>query len=158
MQSAITAGSMRIEQVMMFLPGFFHSFANLLVGICSSRNLSGNVSMRTAIQVKHTSKVARITHVHSVGNGCNGWAGIIFTCLQVLIEYIVAIVGSNKTFDRQAHLFAEQSGCDVSEVSARNTNHGIIGFSGTLQLCISIEIIECLRQEAGYIDRIGGSQ
>ncbi len=58
------------------LPGFFYSFADLLVGICRSRNLSGNVGMRTAVQVKHTGKVARIAYVHSIGNGCNGGRGL----------------------------------------------------------------------------------
>ena len=114
--------------------------------------------MRTAIQIKHTGKVTRVTYVHSISDSCDGWPGIIFTCLQVLIKYIVAIVGSNKTFDRQAHLLSKQAGCDVTKVSARYTNHCIIGFSGTLQLGIGIEIIECLRQKTSHIDRIGGGQ
>ena len=114
--------------------------------------------MRTIIQIKYTGKVARISHVHSVSNCCNRRTGIVFTCLQILIENIVAVVGSNETLHGQSHFLSEQSCGDISEVSARYTDDGVIRFSDTLQLSVCIEIIKCLRQETGYIDGIGRSQ
>ena len=114
--------------------------------------------MRTSVQIEHTGKVTRIAHVHGVGNGSNGRTGTVFTGLQILIENIITVVGGNKTLHRQAHLFAKQSGCDISEVSARYTDHCIVRLSGTFQLGVCIEIIKRLRKKTGYIDGISGSQ
>ena len=114
--------------------------------------------MRTAIQVEHTGKVARITHIHRIGNGGNGRTGIVLSCLQILIENIILIVGGDKTADGQAHLFAEQACSNVTKVSARHTDDGILCPAGLLQLRIGIKVIECLRQETCHVDRVSRGQ
>ena len=89
---------MRVEQIMMFFPSLFHSFPDLLVGIGSSRNLGRDSGMRTFIQIEYTGKVARVAYVHGVSDGCDRWTRVVFACLQILVEYIVTVVGCNETF------------------------------------------------------------
>ena len=60
--------------------------------------------------------------------------------------------------DWQAHLMAEESGCDVTEVTARHADDQLVSQALLLHAGVCIEIVECLRQEAGYIDRVGRSQ
>ena len=52
----------------------------------------------------------------------------------------------------------EESGCDVTEVTARHTDYQLVGQTLLLHAGVGIEIVECLRQEAGHIDRVGRSQ
>ena len=49
----------------------------------------------------------------------------------------------------------EESGCDVAEVAARHADNQLVSETLLLHAGIGIEIIECLRQEAGYVDRVG---
>ena len=53
---------------------------------------------------------------------------------------------------------AEESGCDVTEVTARYADDQLVCQALLLHAGVCIEIVECLRQEAGYIDRVGRSQ
>ena len=52
----------------------------------------------------------------------------------------------------------EESGCDVTEVTARHTDYQLVGQTLLLHAGVGVEIVECLRQEAGHIDRVGRSQ
>ena len=60
--------------------------------------------------------------------------------------------------DWQAHLMTEESGCDVTEVTARYADDQLVCQALLLHAGVCVEIVECLRQEAGYIDRVGRSQ
>ena len=53
---------------------------------------------------------------------------------------------------------AEETGCDVTEVTARHTDYQLVGQALLLHAGVCIEIVECLRQETGHIDRVGRSQ
>ena len=114
--------------------------------------------MIVVIQCQYTSKITGIAHIHRIGNGSDGRTGIILSGLQVLIEYVIAVVGRYKTLHRQTHALAEQTGRYIAKVTARHTYHHIIRLTFFLQLCVGIEIIECLRQETGHVNRICRSQ
>ena len=98
-QGTVSASPVRVEQVVMFFPGFFYRFANLLVSVSRTRNLGRDSGMRIAVQVDYTGKITRVTYIHSIGNRSNGGTGIVLACLQVLIEDIITVVGGNKTLD-----------------------------------------------------------
>ena len=85
--------------------------------------------MTASIKIEHTRKVARIAHIHSIGNGSYRRTWSINSGLQILIEDIVTVIGSNETLHRQSHTFTKQSGSDISKVTARNTDNGIIRFA-----------------------------
>ena len=48
--------------------------------------------MIVVIQCQYTSKITGIAHIHRIGNGSDGRTGIILSGLQVLIEYVIAVV------------------------------------------------------------------
>ena len=86
-QGTVSASPVRVEQVVMFFPGFFYRFANLLVSVSRTRNLGRDSGMRIAVQV------------HGIGDGLLARLWIVLACLQVLIEDIITVVGGNKTLD-----------------------------------------------------------
>ena len=52
-----------------------------------------------------------------------------------------------------------EEGCaDIAEVTAWDTHHEIVGLTQCLHPGVGIEIIECLWQETGDIDGVGGSK
>ena len=157
-KGTITASSVRVEQIACFPIGFLHCFTNLFICIGRTRDFHCNGSMIVVIQCQYTSKITGIAHIHRIGNGSDGRTGIILSGLQVLIEYVIAVVGRYKTLHRQTHALAEQTGRYIAKVTARHTYHHIIRLTFFLQLCVGIEIIECLRQETGHVNRICRSQ
>ena len=157
-QSAEAASSVRVEQIMVFLPHFPHSFGNLLVGISGTADFSRDGGMATSIKVEYTGKVARVAHIHRVGNGSDAGTRRINARLQVLEENVIAVVGSDKAFHGQSHTLPEESGSDVTEVTAGYTHDGIVSLAGTFQLSIGIKVIERLRQETRHVDGIGAGQ
>jgi len=75
-----------------------------------------------------------------------------------LIEYVVTVIGCYETLHRQSHTFAEQTCRYITEVTAWHADYGISGLSRPLQLRISIEIVESLRQETRHINGVGAGQ
>ena len=114
--------------------------------------------MAASVKVEYTGKVARVAHIHRVGNGGNTGTRRINTRLQILEEDIIAVIGSDKAFHGKSHTLAEEAGSDVTEVTAGYTHDGIASLAGTFQLSIGIKVIECLRQETRHVDGIGTGQ
>ena len=111
--------------------------------------------MRVGIQIQDAGKVARIAYVHRVCNGLHTCLRRVCASEQIVIEYIVGIVCGNEAFDRKPHPVSEKSGGYIAEIAARHTDHELRCLSESLHTGVGIEIIECLRQESGHIDRVG---
>ena len=54
--------------------------------------------MFSPIEVDDTCEVTRVTHVHSIGDSSLAWLWVIDTRLKILIEDVVGIIGSDKSF------------------------------------------------------------
>ena len=80
--------------------------------------------------------------------------GCISSCIQVFQEYVVTVVCRYETLDREPHPIGEQSGGDVSEITTRHANNQLVRFSQLVQLSVSVEIVERLGQETGYVDGV----
>ena len=107
------------------------------------------------VQVDDACEVRGITYVHSVGQRLYRSLGLVLACLQVFIEDVVGVVGSNEALDGQSHSVAEQCRADVAEIAAGHTHHEIVGFSQSLDSCVGVEVVERLRKEAGHVDGVG---
>ncbi len=83
-----------------------------------------------------------------------------YTCQSAVlfVEDVVGVVGCDEAIDWQSHLMTEESGCDVTEVTARYTDDQLVSQALLLHAGVCIEIVECLEARAGYIDRVGRSQ
>ena len=91
-KGTITASSVRVKQIACFPIGFLHCFTNLFICIGRTRDFHCNGSMIVVVQCQYTSKITGIAHIHRIGNGSDGRTGIILSGLQVLIEYVIAVV------------------------------------------------------------------
>ena len=131
---------------------------DLLVGVGAARNLCGNLLVRFVVKSKNAGKVARVTHVHCIGDGLDRWFRRVNTRLEVLIENVVFVVGCDETADRHSHPFAEESSRDISEVSGWNADDDIVFLPQLVELCYSIEVVECLREETSHVDGVGRCQ
>ena len=158
LQCTETACAMRVEQVMLICPNILHSFGYLFVRISSTAYLGRDSCMATAIEVEHTGKVTRIAHIHGIGYRSDAGSRRINTRLQILIEYVVTVVGCYETLYRQSHAFTEQTGRYITEIAAWHTDYGIGSLTRPLQLRISIKIVESLRQETCHINGVGAGK
>ena len=149
---------MRIEHVACLLVAFLHGGSNLVVAISSSRYVVADFGMRRLVKVEYACKVAWVAHVHSVSYSLNTCLWRINARKQIVVEDVVGIVGCNKMLYWQSHALRKESGCDIAEVATWHTDSQVVCFAQLLSLCIGIEIIECLRQEACHVDRIGRSK
>ena len=114
--------------------------------------------MTLAIEIVDACEVRGIAHVHCIGQCLLRGLGLILASLQILVEDIVGIVGSNESLDGESHLVTKEGCADVAKVATWNAHHQIVSLALSLHSCVSIEVIECLRQETGHVDTIGRCQ
>ena len=122
-QSTMAASTMRVEQVTV---GFIHTaylVGNLLVGVGGTADVLTDSRMTVIVECQHTGKVTGVAHIHRIGNGGNAGTRGVLSCLQVVVENVVAVVGGNETTDGKAHALAEQTCGDVAEVAAGHTTN-----------------------------------
>ena len=146
---------MRVKYILGVIVALLHGLCYLIVLVGGTADIGCDGIMIALVEIIDAGEIAWVAYVHCVGNGCLAWLRFVLTCLQVVVENIVGIVGCDEAVDRQAHLVTEQTGCDITEVSAWYTDYQLVCQSFLLHTCIGIEIVECLRQEASYIDRVG---
>ena len=155
---------MRVEGIARLLITLAHGLLNLCVTIGGTTDQTADTLVALAVEVVDTGEVRRVTHIHRIGEGLHGRFRLVLSCLQILIEDIVGIIGGYETLDGQSHGMTEQSGTDISEITRWHTHHEfflnfyIITFSSFyifLHAGIGIEIVECLWQETGDIDAVG---
>ena len=108
-----------------------------------------------AVEVQDACEVRRVAHVHGVGQRLYGGTRLVLARLQVFIEDVVGIVGSNESLDGQSHLVSEQCRADVAEVSAGYTHHQLVCQSQCFHAGIGIEVVESLRQKTCHVDAVG---
>ena len=53
---------------------------------------------------------------------------------------------------------SEEGGTDITEVAAGHAHHQVIGLALFLHPGIGVEVVECLWQETGHVDRVGRCQ
>ena len=155
LQSLIAAGSVGVEHVARLLIAAAHGVGNLLVAIGGTADETADALVRLAIEVVDACEVRRVTHIHRVSQRLNGRTRIVLASLQVLVEYVVGIVGSDETADGQSHLVTEQSSTNVAEVATGNAHDDVVSQAKSLNAGDGIEIVECLGQEAGHVDGVG---
>ena len=149
---------MRIQQITCLTIDTPDHRCNLFIGESATAHLFANGLMRVAClaeEIQNAGKIARIAHIHRVGDGLYRRPRRILAALQVVQKDIVAVVGRNETLDRQSHPLGKESRCNVAEVTARHGNHHFVCLAQAIQLCIRVEIVEGLRQETSHVDRIG---
>ncbi len=146
---------MRVEQVAVPFVDAAYGLPYYLVGEAIAADLAANLLVAAIKEVKDTGKIARIAHIHSVGNGCHGGARRVDGGLEVVEEHVVAVVGCDEMFHRQSHPVGKKSGGDVPEVPAGNGNDKAVRLSHAVELGIGVEIVERLREETGNIDGVG---
>ena len=121
----IAAGTMRIKNVARLLIALAHRGTNLFVAIGGTVDQIGDAMMGghirqlavLAVEIEDTGEVGWIAYVHGIGKGLDRGLGTVLACLQIVVEHIIGIVGSNEAFDGQSHLMAEERSTDVAEVA-----------------------------------------
>ena len=157
-KSTVAARPMRVEKITGRSPRLRNRLANLFVRIGSAGNIGGNGGMGISVEVDDTGEIARIAHVHGIGDGGDGRTGSVCAGLQIPVKNIVAVVGGDETLHGKPHLLGKQSGGNIAEIAARHANNHILRFSDTFQLRVRIEVIEGLGKKAGHIDGVGGGE
>ena len=151
----VAAGSVGVEEIARTAVGGGHGVGNLPVGIGGTTDEVADGLVRVSVEVKYAGKVARVAHIHGIGDSLHRGARTVLACLQVLVEDIVAVVGGNEALDGEPHTVGKESGTEVTEVAAGHTDDQPVGLALTLHLGIGIEVVERLREEAGHIDGVG---
>ena len=164
-QGAVAAGTMGIQDVSVLFVASCHSFFDLCVFIGRAADLLPDGLPRLVVEIVDSGEIARRSYVHCIGYGLDAGLWFVPTILQEFEEHVIGIVGCDKSFHRQSHFLTEESGADIAEVAAwcADDEVGVFGIQRCHSMCLpdssdlrcSMEIIECLRQEAGHVDRIG---
>ena len=149
---------MRVEQVSGSFQRVGQDRTDPVVAVPCAADVGPDRVDRLAVQIQHAHEITRIAHVHRIGQRSDRRPRHVNARNQVLQENVVAVVGRDETFYRQSHPFGEQAGRDVAEITARNADYDLPVLPCPAHLRVSVEVVECLRQEAGYVDRIGRSQ
>ena len=133
---------MGIQQITMPVPYGPNLLRNLCIVIRRPAHVSDDRLVTVRVQGEDTGEIARVAHIHGIGQRGNTGPRRITTGLQVLIKDIVPIVGGDILIDRQTHLLRQQAGRQIPEVSAGNAGDkaGIRLF----QTSIGMEIIKRL--------------
>ena len=149
-QCQIGTGSMRIKQIPIRFIYLTNSLTDLIIRISSTRYQCTYLIDIAIKQSLDSCKIAGCSYVHGIGNSGNGRSRMVSTCLQILIEDIIAIVRGNEPANRKSHLPSHQTCSQIAKVSTGYTYHQLVGHP--LHLCISIEIIKRLRYQSTQID------
>ena len=160
-QCLIAAGTVRVEQIAVVFIYVSDCILDIFVGEAVAVDPLAYLLMFITVaveQIHDTGKVAWIAYIHCVGDGGNGRTRRINTRIQIFQEYVVAIIGCDEVLDRQSHPTGEKAGGDISEVTAGDGDHQVVGLTYLVQLGIRIEVIERLRKETGYVDGVGRGQ
>lgn len=125
LECTVAAGTVWVEDVARLFIALAHSLTYLLVAVGSTADERGDALVGLfwrkltvlAVEVDDASEVRWIAHVHRVGQRLYGRLRFVTTGLQVVIEHVVGVVGSDESLDGQAHLVTEEGGTDVAEVA-----------------------------------------
>ena len=154
-QGLIAACAVRVEDVVILVVAPAHGLAYLPVAVRGTAHQTRNLPPVALEEVVDTGEVARVAHVHGVGNGLDAWARTVFAGQQIPVNDVVGIVGSDEALHGQSHFSAEYGCCDVAEVAARYAYYVSVLLADALQLCVGVEIVERLRKEACHVDGVG---
>ena len=158
LEGTIAAGAVRIQEV----AGFGQALADCGYDRSVAHDRAGDVlpdfRPLMAVQVQDAGEVTGITHVHRVREGADAGHRHIGARLQVVEEYVVAVVRGDEPMDGKAHPTGHERGAEVAEVSARDADHQLVSLAQARELRIAVEIVEGLRKEAGDIDAVGRCQ
>jgi len=154
-KSLVSAGSVRVEDVVVGFVAMAHGVANLLVCVGGATHQAAYLLPVGMEEVGDAGEVARVAHVHGVGYGLDAWARGVIACLQVLAYYVVGVVGGNESLNGEPHLACEDGCRDVSEIAAWHADHEVVRHAHALELCVGMEVIERLGEEACHIDGVG---
>lgn len=106
--------------------------------------------MRIAVQVVTRAKLLGSPTSIALAIVAMGGTGIVLACLQVLIEDMaLRLLLAIKRLMGNPIFFPNNPAVIFPKFPLGTTNHSISRFSGTLQLGVSIEIIECLQAGSG---------
>ena len=116
-QSLIAAGTMGVQDIARLAIALAHGLAYLVVCIGGAADEAADALVALAVEVVDSCEVRRVAHVHGIGQRLHAGLRLILARLQVFVEDVVGVVGSNEALHRQSHLVAEESGADVAEVA-----------------------------------------
>ena len=123
LQGTIATCAMGVEDIACFRITLTHGLTDLFVTIRGTADKTADSLMALAIEVVDTCEVGGITHIHRIGKSLHGSFRLVLPCLQVFIEDVVGIIGSNEPHDRQSHLVSEQGRADIAEVTTGHTDN-----------------------------------
>ena len=158
LQGAVGTGAVGVKQVTRCIVGFLHRPGYLFVSVPRAGDVGSHLLHPVVIQLADAGEVARVAHVHGVGDGRDGGTRLVVTRLQVTVEDVVAVVGGDEALDGQPHLLGKQSGGDVAEIPAGDADDHLVRLAQLLHPGVRLEVVERLRQEAGDVDGVGGRQ
>ena len=147
--------AVRIEQVAVTRLHIPDGFADGTVPIRIAADILTDGLMRVAVQIGDAHEIARVAHIHGIGDGRHRRARFVEAGTDVFGEHVVDIGAGDEMPDRQTGPLGDQPGADIAEVAARHAaDHlRLVG-----HLRIAVIIVERLRQQAGQVDRIGRRQ
>ena len=74
-------------------------------------------SVILTVEIDDTGEVRGIAYIHCICQSLHAGLGLVLARLQIFIDDIICIVGSNEALDGQAHRMTEQSGTDIPEIA-----------------------------------------
>ena len=98
---------MWVANIVIFFVNLANSLSDFFIRVGGSADFGRDFVVIAFVKVVNTGKVARVAHIHRVGDGLNGWTRIVNTCLQIIVEDVIGVVGGYEPFDWQPHVKAE---------------------------------------------------
>ena len=72
---------MRVAQIACVFIHLLDGLCDLLVGVGGSADIFTNLLVALTVKVVYKGVVLRVAYVHGIGDGLNGWSGVIFSGL-----------------------------------------------------------------------------
>ena len=116
-QGLIATGSVGVEDIARLLIAAAHGGGNLLVAVGGTADERADLLVTLAVEVVDAGEVRGVADIHGICQGLNRGARVVLAGLQILVEHVVGIVGSDEALDGQAHLVADEGSTDVAEVA-----------------------------------------
>ena len=158
LEGPVAAGAVRVQEVAGFLIALPDGGEDGPVAYDGAGDVFPYLQPVVAVQVQDTGEIARVAHVHRIGEGTEAQGRHVGARLQVLEEDVVPIVRRDETVDGKAHPRGHEGGAQVAQIPAGDADDQSVGLAQARELRIAVEIVEGLRQEAGDIDAVGRCQ